>query len=104
MKKVLAFLLSLLILCSVCVAFGEYTDAETILAVQTALHDAGIYKGNLSGIKGNATESAIRTYQQKNGLKNEQKSGVCLQKRRRTPLFMRYREMRHKYLSQLSQM
>ena len=68
MKKVLAFLLSLLILCSVCVAFGEYTDAETILAVQTALHDAGIYKGNLSGIKGNATESAIRTYQQKNGL------------------------------------
>ncbi len=69
MKKAIAFFLSLLILCSVCVAFGEYTDAETILAVQTALHDAGIYKGNLSGIKGNATENAIRTYQQKNGLK-----------------------------------
>ena len=68
MKKFFAILLFLLILCSVCTVLAEYTDSETILAVQTALHDSGIYKGNLSGIKGNATEAAIRTYQQKNGL------------------------------------
>ena len=54
---------------SLCPALAEYTDSDTILAVQQALADLGIYKGNISGIKGNATEAAIRTYQQRNGLK-----------------------------------
>ena len=69
MKKLLAFFLSLLILLSFCTALAEYTDAETILAVQQALTDAGYYKGNISGIKGNATEAAIRNYQTAKGLK-----------------------------------
>ena len=68
MKKLLASFLSLLILLSFCTALAEYTDAETILAVQQALTDAGYYKGNISGIKGNATEAAIRNYQTAKGL------------------------------------
>lgn len=69
MKRLIATIFALILTISLCPALAEYTDSETILAVQEALADAGIYKGNLSGIKGNATENAIRTYQQKNGLK-----------------------------------
>lgn len=69
MKKLVALFFILLLLTSFWLAYAEYTDSETILAVQQVLADAGIYKGNISGIKGNATEAAIRTYQQKNGLK-----------------------------------
>lgn len=69
MKKLLAILLALLLALQMTAALAAtYTDAETILAVQQALHDKGYYKGNLSGIKGNATEAAIRAYQQANGL------------------------------------
>ena len=69
LKPLTAIILVMLLILQLSVAFAEYTDSETILAVQQALADAGVYKGNISGIKGNATEAAIRTYQQKNGLK-----------------------------------
>ena len=69
MKRLIAIMLVLILTISLCSALAEYTDSDTILAVQQALADLGIYKGNISGIKGNATEAAIRTYQQKNGLK-----------------------------------
>ena len=69
MKRLIALFLFLMLVISICPVQAEYTDAETIKAVQQALKDKGYYRGDVSGIKGNATESAIRNYQQRNHMK-----------------------------------
>ena len=43
---------------------------ESVEAVQKLLKEQGFYKGDISGVKNWATESAIREYQVKNKLKN----------------------------------
>jgi peptidoglycan hydrolase-like protein with peptidoglycan-binding domain len=43
---------------------------ESVKAVQKLLKEQGFYKGDISGVKNWATESAIREYQVKNKLKN----------------------------------
>ncbi len=68
-KQIASIILALLLIAQLPLALAEYTDQETIKAVQQALKDKGYYRGDVSGIKGNATESAIRNYQQRNHMK-----------------------------------
>ena len=48
----------------------EKSSTESVKAVQKFLKEQGFYKGDISGIKTWGTETAIRTYQVQNKLKN----------------------------------
>lgn len=68
----LVFAVNALIIC-----FAQHVDAasykrgstgSTVSQIQTLLKNQGLYSGSIDGVFGSATEQAVRTYQQKNGL------------------------------------
>lgn len=70
MKKVISLLLAAVLLMlsvSACAA-EEYTDKETVKAVQAALNDAGYACGKPDGAAGKKTVAAITQYQKDQGL------------------------------------
>lgn len=69
MKKLLSIILAIMLAFGMFTAFAaEYTDKETVKAVQTALNDAGYNCGTPDGIAGKNTANAIASYQNEKGL------------------------------------
>jgi len=67
--KVKAFFLAGVLTIAGCLTcFAEYTDQETVVAVQQALNEAGYDCGTPDGKIGNMTRSAISAYQEASGL------------------------------------
>ncbi len=63
------FLSVLAAVCLFCTsADASYSDSATILKVQTALSESGLYHSGLDGIYGSGTQDAIIAYQQQSAL------------------------------------
>ncbi len=71
-KKYLFFLMILLIFCflvPVCFGISRYgSSGEEVKQIQNKLKQWGYYDGNVDGIYGSKTFSAVKKFQQKNGL------------------------------------
>lgn len=49
-------------------SYKRGSTGSTVSQIQTLLKNQGLYNGSIDGVFGSATEQAVRTYQQKNGL------------------------------------
>ena len=76
----LALFLLLLLLCrqaSPANALSKYgSTGDEVIAVQTKLKELGYYKGNIDGIYGSGTKSAVTNFQKANGLSADGIAGV----------------------------
>lgn len=68
MRKLIATILTLMLLCHAIALAEVYTDSDTISKVQQALNDLGYDCGPADGIAGRRTTGAISQYQQDKGL------------------------------------
>ena len=74
MKRKLTFFLIILLVCMcivpVCFGISRYgSSGEEVKQIQKKLKDWGYYNGSADGIYGSKTFSAVKKFQQKNGLK-----------------------------------
>lgn len=76
----LALFLLLLLFCrqaSPANALSKYgSTGDEVIAVQTKLKELGYYKGNIDGIYGSGTKSAVTNFQKANGLSADGIAGV----------------------------
>lgn len=76
----LALFLLLLLFCrqaSPANALSKYgSTGDEVVAVQTKLRELGYYKGNIDGIYGSGTKSAVTNFQKANGLSADGIAGV----------------------------
>ncbi len=83
LKRIIAFLLSVFLVCSLMPVFGQAAtikfvsddSGDAIKAIQVILKDAGIYKGAIDGKYGSGTTAAVKEYQKKNNLTQDGKCG-----------------------------
>ena len=57
-------------------SYQRGSTGSTVTEIQQKLSDWGYYTGAIDGIYGSQTESAVRAFQQKNGLEVDGKAGV----------------------------
>ena len=73
------FALNILVICFAqsvnAVTYQRGSSGSTVKQIQTKLRDWGYYSGSIDGVYGSATETAVRRFQQKNGLAVDGKAG-----------------------------
>lgn len=57
------------------VTYGRGSSGETVKQIQTRLRDWGYYSGSIDGVYGSGTESAVKKFQEKNGLTADGRTG-----------------------------
>ena len=55
--------------------YKKGSSGQTVTQIQTKLRDWGYYSGTVDGVYGTGTETAVKKFQQKNGLEPDGKVG-----------------------------